>query len=68
VISKVHAGSPAESVGLKSHDLITSVDGVKRNIDRISGEPGTIVELEVKRGMKRFQVAVERRDVREIYY
>jgi C-terminal processing protease CtpA/Prc len=67
-ISKVHPGSPADVCGLKRSDHVTAVDGRKRNIDNISGEPGTLVDLEVKRGFRRFHVAVERQDVRQIYY
>ncbi len=67
-IGKVHAGSPAEAAGLRKNDKVILVDGHKNHIDKISGEPGTTVELEVKRGSDRMTVVVERVDLRKIYY
>lgn len=67
-ISKVRRGSPAERVGLKNDDYVTLVDGRKHAIRDISGEPGTLVQLDVRRGGRRFQVAVERVDFRTITY
>ncbi len=67
-IGKVHRGSPAEAAGLRKDDKVTKVDGQKDRIGHISGEPGTSVELEVKRRGERFLVVVERVDLRKIYY
>lgn len=67
-IAKVHPGSPADEVGLQKNDTVVTVDGRKHAISEISGEPGTQVTLHVKRKGQRFVVAVERRDIREIYY
>lgn len=67
-ISKVHPGSPAEQAGLRKHDTVLAVDGKKHAIEEISGEPGSCVLLNVKRGWRKFEIAVERTDVRQIYY
>lgn len=68
-IAKVHPGSPADAAGLQRNDTVILVDGKKHAIDEISGEPGTTVHLKVKRGWRhKFEVAVERKDYRELYY
>lgn len=66
-IQRVHPGSPAERAGLRAHDMVVAVDGQRQAVRQIHGEPGTVVQLDVRRGNRRFQVAVERRDVRELY-
>jgi C-terminal processing protease CtpA/Prc len=68
IIREVHPGSPAEAAGLQPKDHVLTVDGKRHAIRQISGEPGTIVELDVKRHGERFHVAVERVDVRTIWY
>ena len=62
--------SPAEEAGLESGDIIKSVDGEDcKNIDlniisnKIKGEEGTTVELEIIRGEETFKKAVKRRKV-----
>jgi C-terminal processing protease CtpA/Prc len=67
-ISKVRKGSPAEAAGLRRDDYVILVDGKKHAAREICGEPGTVVQLEVKRGFRRFQVAVQRTDFRTISY
>jgi C-terminal processing protease CtpA/Prc len=67
-IIRVHPGSPAEQAGLRPHDTVISVDGRHNAVRQIAGEPGTVVQLDVRRGMRRFQIAVRRSDVREISY
>lgn len=65
-IAFVHPGSPAEQAGLRKNDTVLKVDGKTRHIEDISGEPGTTVNLEVKRGFERFVVDVPRIDVHQI--
>ncbi|HEY9869717.1 MAG TPA: PDZ domain-containing protein, partial [Candidatus Obscuribacterales bacterium] len=53
-VEEVYPGSPAQAAGLKPGDVIYAVDG--RRVDRqnfadaISGQPGTDVDLSVRRG------------------
>lgn len=63
-------GSPAEEVGLKTGDIITKVDGEECiNMDlnivanKVKGEEGTKVTLEILRDNKTFTVDIERRTV-----
>ena len=67
-VQKVHPGSPAEAAGLRKNDTVLLVDGKKHAIDQIAGEPGTTVELSVRRGFHKLEVAVERTDFRTIEY
>lgn len=67
-IERIHPGSPAELAGLRAHDVVIAVDGRHKAVRQIAGEPGTFVVLDVRRGMRRFQVAVRREDVRTISY
>jgi C-terminal processing protease CtpA/Prc len=67
-IVRVHPGSPAAQAGLRPNDTVLAVDGRHKAVREIAGEPGTYVQLDVKRGMRRFQVAVRRSDVRTISY
>ena len=67
-IAKVRPGSPAALAGLLPHDRVLLVDGRKHAIDDIIGEPGTTVQLDVKRKQEHFQVAVERVDNSVIRY
>lgn len=66
-ISKVRHGSPAEKAGLQKNDKVTLVNGMKYVPGDITGLPGTTVMLEVQRKKQRFQIAVERVDVKSIY-
>jgi predicted metalloprotease with PDZ domain len=66
LVGFVHPGSPAEKVGLQKNDKVVLVDGKKHNVDRISGDPGTIVHLDVRRGDEEFAVDVERVDYHDI--
>ena len=63
-------GSPAESAGLKTGDVITSVDGVECNGDdydtitnSIKGKEGTKVKLEILRDEKELSFEIERKTV-----
>lgn len=63
-------GSPALAAGIKEGDLITKVDGeevtpenVTNMSNKIKGEEGTKVKLEIKRGDETFEVEVERKTI-----
>lgn len=63
-------GSPAEESGLKTGDIITKVDGEDSQgkdltivSNRIKGEAGTKVELEISRDGEVFTKTIERRKV-----
>lgn len=63
-------GSPAKEVGLQEGDLITKVEGEEVTVDnvndmsdKIKGEEGTKVKLEITRGEESFEVEVERRRI-----
>ena len=63
-------GSPAAKAGLKEGDIITKVEGEEvtpENVadmsDKIKGEEGTSVKLEVKRGDETIKVEVERKRI-----
>lgn len=69
-VVKPMENSPAKEAGLEEGDLITKVEGEKVTVDNVSevsdkikGEPGTKVKLEIKRGDKTFEVSVERRKI-----
>lgn len=56
VVTRVHPKSPAEAAGLLAGDLLLRIDGVPvehqladRVAERLRGEPGTEVEVEVSR-------------------
>lgn len=62
--------SPAKEAGLEEGDLITKVEGEEVTVDNVSeisdkikGQPGTKVKLEIKRGEQTFEVEVERRKI-----
>lgn len=64
-------GSPAQEKGLLPGDKIMAIDGKKTNtIDiqtssaMIRGKVGSTVVLTIERGNKRFEVALERRNIR----
>ena len=63
-------GSPAEEAGLQAEDLITKVDDEEVTVDNVSdvsnkikGEEGTTVKLEITRGGEVFEVEVERKRI-----
>ena len=63
-------GSPAEEAGLKTGDIITKVDGedctgqeLEIVANKVKGEEGTKVTLEILRDNKTFDVTIERRVV-----
>lgn len=63
-------GSPAEEAGLLPGDIITKVDGVEYSgdqlsvaADKIKGEEGSKVKLEILRKDNTFEVEIERRTV-----
>ena len=60
-IIEVYHGTPAERAGLKKQDEIIYVAG-----GHIEGEPGTDVELTIKRGQETFKVKVTRAPVDEL--
>ena len=66
LVASVHPGSPAEKVGLQKDDKVILVDGRKHRVDYISGEPGTIVHLDVLRGADQLAFDVERIDFHDI--
>ena len=62
--------SPALEAGLQENDLITKVDGEEVTVDNVSeisdkikGEEGTSVKIEIKRGEEEFEVEIERRRI-----
>jgi len=57
IVTKVHAGSPAEESGLKPKDMIIGVNGEKvadlgyeETVNRVRGEENTPVTIEFQRG------------------
>ena len=63
-------GSPAEEVGLQAGDIITAVDGIKYTgedidiaADKIKGEEGSIVKLEILRSQEVKTFEIRRRRV-----
>jgi carboxyl-terminal processing protease len=60
-------GSPAARAGLRPGDVIATIDGVRSDtmalgdaVDRIRGEPGTVVTLGVRRGDRLRNVRITR--------
>ena len=63
-------GSPAEKVGIKEGDIISKVEGEEVTVDnidsisnKIKGEEGTKVKLEITREDETFEVEVERKRI-----
>lgn len=70
VVSQPMEDSPAETAGIKAGDIITKVNGeevTKDNVsdmsNKIKGEEGTKVKLEVKRGEETLTFEVERKRI-----
>lgn len=70
VVARPMEGSPAEKAGIKSGDIITKVADEEVTIDnatemsnKIKGESGTKVKLEIKRGEETLTVEVERKKI-----
>ena len=70
IVSEPMEGSPAEEAGIKSGDIITKVDGeeittenVSDMSNKIKGEEGTKVKLEILRDNETLTVDVERRRI-----
>ena len=65
-VVQVFEGSPAEAAGIQAKDIIIEADGITeiRDVDHlvelVRGEPGTTVDLVVKRDDKEIPVTVER--------
>ncbi len=64
------AESPATEAGIQSADMLVSVNGIEissKSLDEVvslvRGEPGTYVELGIKRGSVTFTVNCERREI-----
>ncbi len=68
-VYKVFDNTPAKEVGIQAKDLLISADGVTSFedldalVDVVRGEPGTFVEIEVKRGNQVLKFTVERREL-----
>jgi len=67
VITDTFAGAPARKAGMRPGDVITAVDGhsiagkgINDATDQIKGQPGTFVNLTVKRGKKTLRFHVKR--------
>lgn len=63
-------GSPAEEAGLQLNDIIVSINGedcsemdINEASNKIKGEEGTTVELEILRGSETIKKTIERRTV-----
>lgn len=64
-------GSPAEEAGIKAGDVITKVDGIEYKGEQLSeasnklkGEEGTKVKVEVLRGEETLEIEVERKTIK----
>jgi S1-C subfamily serine protease len=65
-VFKVHSKSPADIVGIRPGDVITSVDGIRSGfVGKIHGTPGTIVNLTVRRDHEEMAFQVPRVDFQE---
>ena len=70
VVARPMEGSPAEKAGIKSGDIITkvadeevTVDNATEMSNKIKGESGTKVKLEIQRGEETLTVEVERKKI-----
>ncbi len=65
-VFKVHSKSPADIVGIRPGDVITSVDGKRSGfVGKIHGTPGTIANLTVRRDHEELAFQVPRVDFLE---
>jgi serine protease Do len=76
VLSDVYPKSPAEKAGLKINDVILSADGKPMenarqfDVDLYNRKPGSVVNLEIGRGLQRMNIKVpviERRDPSDVF-
>jgi regulator of sigma E protease len=70
VVGAIAPGGTAERAGLKSGDVITSVEGRPVSewsalVDVVRGRPGSVLKLGVRRGTSVFDVAVDVRGERD---
>ena len=70
LVSKPMPNSPAEEAGIKTGDIITKVEGEEVTAEnaanmsnKIKGEAGTKVKLEIRRGEETIPLEVERRKI-----
>lgn len=70
IVSKPMEGSPAEEAGIQTGDIITKVEDEEVTVDNVSdmsnkikGEEGTKVKLEIQRGEETLTLNVERRRI-----
>lgn len=70
IVSKPMEGSPAEAAGIQTGDIITkvededvTVDNIANMSNKIKGEEGTKVKLEILRGEETLTIEVERRRI-----
>jgi C-terminal processing protease CtpA/Prc len=60
-VHKVHPNSPAETAGIQKGDVITSVNGLRKNfVGKIHGTPGTFANLTIRRGGEELSFSVPR--------
>ncbi len=71
VVSPIE-GTPAYKAGLSAGDFITKIEGkstrpytIDEVVDRLRGEPGTEVQVTIKRGKSSFDVSIKR-DIIEV--
>ncbi|MDV3469041.1 PDZ domain-containing protein [Stenotrophomonas sp. C3(2023)] len=66
VVHSVTAGSVADSVGVRAGDRLIQIDGsftgadLRQNVILLSGDPGTVASLTLRRGDQAIEVEVDR--------
>ena len=75
VVLRVFKDSPAEKVGMQAGDIIKTVDGIEINEDNlndlkdiVTGERGSIVELQVQRGTELLDLKIVRDSISSTVY